>query len=137
MSASPAIDEKVAPFLALLVEKIHQQTFTERDIEEVLGWKRQHIDQLKDGIQGLRVAEVIQVLDTIGVEPKAFFAELYGLPSSRAERPDAELARAELAEIARVVESIVDLLVANGALTAGELTRVIATRTTATRAGEP
>ena len=92
------------------------------------------------------MVEVIQVLDAIGVEQKTFFTELYGLPSRagardaeapKAEAPKAEQAYAELAEIASVVESIVDLLVANGAFTAGELTRMIAARAVMARAGDP
>ena len=122
MSPRKPVDERVASFLALLGEKIRSRSFTELEVQETLGWERSHFNQLKTGARGLRIEEVLQVLGVIGVEPKVFFAELYGPP------PAAEEPRVELAEVTSVVDSIVNLLVENQVITAGELTRAVAAR---------
>ncbi len=116
------VDKLVAPILTLLGEKICEQTFTELEVQEVLGWDRNHFQQLKYGRKRLRVEEVLAVLGAIGVEPGEFFAELYGLP------PRSESPHDEIADLSALADGLVNLLVKNGHLTAGELARAVAAR---------
>ncbi len=116
------IHELVDPFLTLLGEKIREQTFTELEVEEVLGWDRKHIQQLKAGRKRLRVQEVLSVLGVIGVEPGDFFAELYALP------PRPETPQHEIAELSALADSLANLLVKNGRVTASDLARAVAAR---------
>ncbi len=122
MSSPQTAHELVAPMLALLVEKIHEQIFTELEVEEVLGWNRHHVHELTAGRKRLRVEDVLAVLGVIGVEPGEFFAELYGLPS----RPRSLYA--EIAELSALADDLANLLVENGRITAGELARAVAVR---------
>jgi hypothetical protein len=57
------------------------------------------VHRLGTPVQRLHVAELLSILEIIGVEPKAFFAELYG-PAK------AETSRAELAEVSAVTNSL-------------------------------
>ena len=56
--------------------------------------------------------------DTIGVDPDAFFAELYGLTAGPLP--------SELAELQAMIGSIVNLLVKNDVVTAGAVARAVA-----------
>ncbi len=116
------LDELVAPILTLLVEKIRERTFTELEVEEVLGWDRHYIQQLRAGRKRLRVQEVLAILGVIGVEPEEFFAALYGEPSGDEGR------RTDIAELSALADGIVNLLVKNGLVNAGELARAVAAR---------
>ncbi len=122
MKPPETVHELVVPFLALLGKKIHEQTFTDLEVEEVLGWDRGHIQQLMTGRKSLHVEEVLSILGVVGVEPGEFFAELYGLP------PRVETPRAKLAELSTLADGLADLLVRNGLVTASELARAVAAR---------
>ncbi len=112
----------VAPFLALLGRKIRERGFTALEVGEALGWGRSHIKQLMAGRKGLRVDQMHSILDVIGLKPKAFFAELYGMP------PAAAGLRTELARVSILVDSLADLMVANELVTASELRKAVAAR---------
>ncbi len=114
--------ELVAPFLTLLGRKIREQCFTELEIEDVLGWAKGHIRQLNLGLKGLHFDQVLSILGVIGVEPAAFFAELYSMP------PRDVGPRGELAELSAMADGLVNLLVENERITAGELARAVAAR---------
>ena len=119
----PKTDNKLdAPCLTLLGEKFREQGFTKLEIEEVLGWDRNHIHLLMTGRKNLRVDEVLSILDAIGVEPEVFFAELYDLP------PRAKSPRAELAELAALADGLANILVRSRLVTASELARAVASR---------
>ncbi len=122
MKSPKAAHKLVAPFLTLLGRKIREQGFTELEVEEALGWDRSHIQQLLAGRKGLRVDQLVLILGVIGVEPKAFHAELYGMS------PGAEDLRAKIAELSTLVDSLANLLVKNQVVTASELTRAVAAR---------
>ncbi len=122
MKPQKASHDLVAPFLALLSKKIRERGFTELEVEETLGWSRDHIRQLKAGCQRLRVQDVLSVLGVLGVEPGEFFAELY------AEPPEAEGLGAMLQELSALADGLVNLLIENGLITAGELARATAAR---------
>lgn len=123
MRPSKTVYELVAPCLTLLGKKIREQGFTELEIEEALSWDRKHIRQLTIGLKGLRVEEVLSILGAIGVEPEAFFTELYGTPP-KAVGPR----QAELAELSTLADRITNLLVKNKVITTSELARAVAAR---------
>ncbi len=122
MRPSKAAHQLVLPFLTLLGKKIREQSFTELEIEDVLGWDKGHIQRLRVGFKGLHFDEVLSILGVIGVEPRAFYAELYGLP------PRVEGPRVELAELSVMADGLVNLLVRDDRITAGELARAVAAR---------
>ena len=118
----PKAAKLLTPFLTLLSRKIREQGFTEREVEEALGWGKSYIRQLMTGCKGLRVDQLLAILGVIGVEPRAFYAELYGMA------PKIEGLRAELAELSGLIDSLTDLLVEKEMITASELTRAVAAR---------
>ncbi len=122
MRPSQTAQKLVAPILTLLCAKIREQGFTELEVEEALSWDRKHIRQLTFGMKGLRVEEVLSILGAIGVEPRAFYSELYGM------RPRADGPQAELAKLTALADSLVDLLVKNKLVNASELAKAVAAR---------
>lgn len=120
MSPPRAVAKSVAPFLALLGEKIRQRGFTELEVEEALSWDRAHLQQLMVGLKNLHVDEMHQILGVIGVEPKEFFADLYG------RTPRNEWPQSELTELSALADSLANLLVKNGVVTASEMARAVA-----------
>ncbi len=122
MNPPKAVTKLLAPFLTLLGRKIREQGFTELEVEEALGWGKSYIRQLMTGRKGLRVDQLLSILGVIGVEPKAFYAELYGMA------PRIEGLRVELTELSLLVDSLTDLLVEKEMVTANELKRAVAAR---------
>ena len=71
---SPQIDT----ILRALQEKIQHQGFTQKEVQEALGWGRTYISQLVRGQKSLRIEQIILILRVIEVRPADFFAEIYG-----------------------------------------------------------
>ena len=71
---SPQIDT----ILRALQEKIQDQGFTQKEVQEALGWGRTYISQLVRGQKSLRIEQIILILRVIKVRPADFFAEIYG-----------------------------------------------------------
>ena len=71
---SPQIDT----ILRALQEKIQHQGFTQKEVQEALGWGRTYISQLVRGQKSLRIEQIILILRVIKVRPADFFAEIYG-----------------------------------------------------------
>ncbi|MEM6797432.1 MAG: helix-turn-helix transcriptional regulator [Acidobacteriota bacterium] len=61
----------------LLRNKIREHGFTQLQVQEQLEWGRSYISQLLTKQKSLRVEQVLLILDVIGVEPAAFYGELY------------------------------------------------------------
>ncbi len=122
MKQTKAAHKLVAPFLTLLGEKIRKHGFTESEVEEALSWNKGHLEQLMAGRRSLCVDQLSSILGVIGVEPKAFFAERYGMSLT------AEELRTEIAELSTLADSLADLLVKNKVITASALARVVAAR---------
>ncbi len=112
------IESEVRKLHTLLERKIEETGYTQLEVEEALGWEEVTIAQLLAGEEELRVRQVFVILEVIGVDPKAFFAELYGLATG-------ELS-AELAELKALVGSVANLLVENGVVTAADLVSAVA-----------
>lgn len=83
---SQQIEKEVDRILTLLRNKIRERGFTQLEVQEKLNWGRSYISQLLTKQKSLRVEQVLMILETIKVEPKDFFAELYQFP-----RPDYRL----------------------------------------------
>ncbi len=112
------IETEVHKLHTLLKEKIDETGYTPLEVEETLGWENVTIAQLLDGEEEMRVRQVLVILDRIGVEPKTFFAEIYGLAAGDLS--------AELAELKALVGSVANLLVDNGVVTTADLASAVA-----------
>ncbi len=112
------IESQVRKFQTLLERKIHQRGHEESDVEEDLGWEAGTIRRLLTGKEELGVRQVLAILGVIDVDPKAFFAELYGLTVGGLS--------ADVAELKNMVGSVANLLVKNGVVTADELMNAVA-----------
>ena len=71
------IEKEIDRILTLLRNKIREQSFTQLEVQEALGWGRSYISQLLTKQKSLRVEQVLRILSVIGVDPAAFYAELY------------------------------------------------------------
>ena len=118
-----SIDHEVERFLTLIRNKIRERGYTQLEVQESLGWGRSYISQLLTRQKGLRVEQVLSMLDIIGVEPASFFAELYGSASIESAPQNAGVAelRRDLREMRTLLRGLVDLLVDNNLIQAEEL----------------
>ncbi|MCP3963269.1 MAG: helix-turn-helix transcriptional regulator [bacterium] len=126
------VDRLVDRALALLQQKIRGRGFTQLEIQETLGWGRSYISQLVTKQKGLRVEQVLMILQVIGIQPSEFFYELfhgergrpgasrYGSTPIDAEQVD-EMQQG-LATTGALLRSVVDLLLDRGLITPDELT---------------
>lgn len=71
------IEKEIDRILTLLRNKIREQSFTQLEVQEALGWGRSYISQLLTKQKSLRVEQVLRILGVIGVDPAKFYAELY------------------------------------------------------------
>ena len=63
---------------------IRERGRTHRDVQKRFAWGESYVSQLLTLQKELRVAQVLMILEAIGVEPADFFAELYSysIPSA-------------------------------------------------------
>lgn len=125
------IDRDLDRILHLLRVHISERGYTQLEVQEVLGWGRSYISQLVTRPQkSLRVDHVLMILKVIGVEPEAFFGEVYhfGEPDRRARRsgraapaPAAGVDPAELRRLRLLFDRLVSALTKKGLITAAEL----------------
>ena len=84
---------QIDTILRALQEKIQHQGFTQKEVQEALGWGRTYISQLVRGQKSLRIEQIILILRVIKVRPADFFAEIYGAdtewPAQPAQQPKA------------------------------------------------
>ncbi|HEX9735155.1 MAG TPA: helix-turn-helix transcriptional regulator [Thermoanaerobaculia bacterium] len=94
-----SIEKEVDRILTLLRNKIRERGFTQLEVQEKLNWGRSYISQLLTKQKSLRVEQVLLILETIKVDPKEFYAELYqfGRPDYRLRNLD-EYADPQLGE---------------------------------------
>jgi transcriptional regulator with XRE-family HTH domain len=112
--------EEVDRMLSMLRNKIRDRGFTQLQVQSDLKWGRSYISQLLTKQKSLRVEQVLQILDVIGIDPSEFFAELFkwseegGLAKggSYVNDPVAELEiRRKLDSLQTTLEGLVRLLV--------------------------
>ena len=63
--------------LTLLRNRIRERGYTQLEVQKALGWGRSYISQLLTKQKALRVEQVLLILQVVGDDPGAFFAELY------------------------------------------------------------
>ncbi len=129
------VDREIDRYLTLLRNKIREKDLTQIEVQHALGWGRSYISQLMTQQKKLRVDQVLQILNVIGVEPEVFFAELYvhgSVPGLRyAARPSAGAARAaaeapeplreEMKRVGLLTQALVRVLREKGLITASDL----------------
>ncbi len=125
------VDREVDRYLALLRAKIREQGFTQLEVQQALGWGRSYISQILNRLKCLRYEQVLLILNVIGVDPAAFFAELYGLEGAQGARSGLGGPRAkassngdlalEVSEVKTALESLVGLLLEKRIVTARDL----------------
>lgn len=113
--------------LTLLRNFIQQRGFTQLEVQQALGWGKSYISQLLTKQKGLRVEQLLLILNVIGVDPQTFFAEFYwpqGAPTPSQQpppSPPAATAREEVRRVQATLAGLVDLLLKEGLVTAREL----------------
>ncbi len=123
------VERQLDRILTLLRNKIRQQGYTQLEVQEVLGWGRSYISQLLTKQKSLRIEQVLLILNVIGVDPAAFFAELY--PAGPSDRslvsggPPLEALRGEYRGVRSLLRGLVDLLVNREIISADELSAVV------------
>ncbi len=127
------VEREIDRLLSLLREKINQRGFTQMEVQDALGWGRSYISQLLTKQKSPRVDQVLAILRVIGLEPKAFFAELYAvspraatvrrrLPASTSRQlPLIEPERTDL-----LLGGLADLLLKKRLITSKELSKAVA-----------
>ncbi len=71
------VERELDRILNHLRYRIRERGFTQLEVQEVLGWGRSYISQLLTKQKTLRVAQVLVILNVIGVKPEDFWAEIY------------------------------------------------------------
>lgn len=82
------VPDRVDRILAALKSSIQDQGFTQREVQEALGWGRTYLSQLFRRQKVLRIDQVVSVLHVIGIHPGVFFAEVFGPPPEIESDPD-------------------------------------------------
>lgn len=116
--------KEAARMLETLRRVIRERGFTQLKIQEVMGWGRSYISQLLTKQKTLRVEPLLQIVDAIGMQPAAFFAEHFKDPSSGSEAASTPIPAVSGAEIELEIRRKLDLL--QGGLTG--LVRVLVER---------
>ncbi len=74
-------EDWVDRLLLLLRSTMQTQGVSQLSVQESLGWGRTYISQLLRKQKALRFDQVLMILQTLEIEPKDFFAELFGIPA--------------------------------------------------------
>ncbi len=123
------IEKEIDGYLTLLRNKIAQQGFTQYEIQETLGWGTSYLSQLLTKQKALRMDQVLSILLVIGVEPEAFFAELYAPRADVYRKPPvvSEGPRRELEKLSKLLEGLAELLHKKALFTGDELIKAVDT----------
>ena len=125
------VERQLDRILTLLRNKIRQRGFTQLEVQEALGWGRSYISQLLTKQKSLRIEQVLLILNVIGIDPAAFFAELYPPDVfARAGRPmpqdrSAAALSGDYRSVQSLLRGLVDLLVNQEVITAEELSAAV------------
>ena len=96
-----AVAEEVDKVLRALRDRVRLASITQRQIERRHGWNRGYLSQVLSGHISLGLLHVLAILDSLQLEPAAFFAEVLGRPAELSGEIRERLARydAALAEL--------------------------------------
>ncbi len=102
------VQHDVDRYLTLLSNKIREQGLTQLEVQKELGWGTSYISQLVTRQKKLRIEQALAILDTIGVEPAEFFADLYGAPRVGGRKPTAhrDPRLSEFQQLSALLESL-------------------------------
>ncbi len=103
------IDREIDRYLALLRTKIAAQGLNQLEIQDILGWGRSYISQILHRQKGMRIEQLLLILNVIGVDPAAFFGELHGFggtPAAASEPRRASTQAGSNEDLARKVRRI-------------------------------
>ena len=132
-----SIERELDRYLTLLRNKIRDQGFTQLEVQNSLGWGRSYISQLVTKQKALRMEQVLVILHVIGIEPSAFFGELYDASPRAGASPRADvsqlqeptsspdLVRQELQQVRTVLHGLTQLLRTKGLITERELSEAV------------
>ena len=114
------VDTEVDRYLALLRAKIRERGYTQRDVQEHLGWGQSYLSQLLTKQKALRLEQILSILDVIGVDPRVFFLELYRQPQSAwlsTPKPPPDTFATAYQRMTALTHGLRDLLLAKGLVT--------------------
>jgi transcriptional regulator with XRE-family HTH domain len=78
------VDRDLDRIRYLLRRMIVNSGLTQTEIQTRCSWGRGSLSQMLSGRKTLKVEAVLIVLDVLGIEPRHFFAQLYGSGTSSA-----------------------------------------------------
>ncbi len=126
------IERELDRYLTLLRNMIRDQGFTQLEVQAALGWGRSYISQLVTKQKSLRLEQILDILHVVGVEPGAFFGELYGPPSRLGDRqwqsPGSGLPHQELQRLTFMFHGLTELLRQKGLITESGLKEAVEAR---------
>ncbi len=125
------VEGEIDRLLSLLRDKISQRGFTQMEVQDALGWGRSYISQLLTKQKSARIDQVLAILRVIGVEPQAFFAELYGPAPGAGQRrrlpapTSRQLPAEEPMRTHQLIRGLVDVLLSKGLISRQELSKAV------------
>ncbi len=124
------VDREIDRYLTLLGNKIREKSFTQLEVQEVLGWGRSYISQLVTRQKSLRLEQVLGILQVIGVDPGIFFGELYvsapRLDADPHQPPPGAVPHQEFEQMRAMLQGLTELLVERGLITRRGLSQAVA-----------
>jgi len=75
---TPAMDEDIRRYRDVLRHLIERSGKPHRTIEDQLGWSRGAVSKLLSGTNELRVRQLLEILQNLGVGPMIFYRLVYG-----------------------------------------------------------
>jgi hypothetical protein len=120
-------DPYVKRMLDVLESMIRERSFTQKRIQEELGWGASFVSQMRNQHKELRVDPLLKILMVIGVEPSHYFARVFAEPpeTENSDPVATELFKKTTATDDRFLR-LIERLVSKNLLTADEVADLIA-----------
>ena len=119
------VDSEIDRLLTTLRNKMHARGFTQRDVQQALGWGRSYISQLLAKQKKIRIEQVLLILNVIGVDAAEFFVELYAPSLLEADPAADEDRRRAFGQLEALSRDLVKLLRSKGLFTDDELAAAV------------
>ena len=134
------IDRDLDRVLTRLRNAIHEQGFTQLEVQEALGWGRGYVSQLLTKQKTLRLEQVLTILNVISVKPEDFFGEVFQFGKAqraprKARRPPGRMVpspwdrpgdlSAEVRRLRILLEGLVRVLERKDLITDGDLSAAV------------
>ena len=123
------VDSEVGTYLSRLRIYARRRGFTQRQIEEALGWGQGYLSQLGFRVKHLRVEQVLMIVSVIRMSSSEFFRRVYyglepGTMVAAVESRDFELVREHIDAMRDLIDRFGEILVKRGLVTSGEVEAV-------------